>query len=149
MTTYSQVFLHLIWATKNRAPFIKKEFQVRLYQYISGVFRDNNASVIAIGGMDEHIHILICLSLVTPIADLVRIVKSKSSRWINEYQFCRAKFSWQRGYSAFSVSASGVSRVKAYIQNQRAHHHQRKFKNELILLLKKSGIPFDPKYLFE
>jgi REP element-mobilizing transposase RayT len=115
--TYSQILLHLVFSTKNRANLIKPEIQSRLYEYIGGIVRSERGTLYAIGGMPDHLHLLLRWRTDGSVADLMRTVKARSSRWIHDTFPAFEGFAWQEGYSVFSVSKSVESKVKAYIEN--------------------------------
>ena len=143
--TYSQNVLHVIFSTKDRQKTISPEFQPRLWAYVAGVCRKLEILVHAIGGIEDHIHLLIQVPPTLPVAKAVLTIKSNSSRWANEQGLT---FAWQQGYAVFSVSSSNVPAVVQYIRNQHAHHKKRGFQEEFVTLLKKHGITFDPKFVF-
>jgi putative transposase len=143
--TYSQNVIHVVFSTKDRRKAISKEFQPRLWAYAAGICHKLGILVHAVGGMDDHIHLLIQVPPSLSLAKAVLVIKSNSSRWANEQSH---KFAWQQGYAAFSVSASLTPRVVRYIQNQEAHHKKMSFDEELLALLKKHGVEFDPNFLF-
>lgn len=147
--TFSQIYIHLIFAVKGRGNLIQKSFKDELYKYITGIIRNRNQKLLAINGMPDHIHILVSMNADKSISDLVRDIKSNSSKFINEKRFVKGKFYWQEGYGAFSYSKSQSSKVIAYILNQEKHHTKKTFKEEYYEILKKSGIEFENKYLFE
>ncbi|MGA8220972.1 MAG: IS200/IS605 family transposase [Candidatus Acidiferrales bacterium] len=143
--TYTQNAIHVVFNTKDRAKLIPKDFQSRLWSYAAGICQNDKIFVHAIGGMDNHIHLLIEILPTLALAKAVNAVKSNSSRWANEEGF---PFAWQQGYAAFSVSASNVPAVMRYIQNQESHHKKMSFEVEFIALLKKHGVEHDPKFVF-
>ncbi|MGA8221654.1 MAG: IS200/IS605 family transposase [Candidatus Acidiferrales bacterium] len=143
--TYAQNTIHLVFSTKDRAKLIPKDFQPRLWAYAAGICKKDGIFVHAIGGMDDHVHLLIQIPPTLALAKAVSALKSNSSRWANEEGF---PFAWQQGYAAFSVSASNVPAVARYIQNQEAHHKKMTFEAEFIALLKKHGVEYDPKFAF-
>jgi REP element-mobilizing transposase RayT len=143
--SYSQNYLHIVFGTKERRKLIAEARQPKLWSYMGGIGRNHGFLVLANGGMEDHVHLLIQLPPVLALAKAVSLLKSNSSRWMNEHG---TKFSWQEGYGAFSVSASGLSTVERYIANQPRHHKKMTFEEEYIALLTKHGIQFDPKYVF-
>jgi putative transposase len=144
--TYAQNYLHIVFSTKERKKLIVKEFQPRLWSYMAGIGRNNGFLVIANGGMEDHVHLLIQLPAAIALAKAVQLLKGSSSRWINEHG---DKFAWQEGYGACSVSASNLDTVKRYIANQESHHRKTTFEQEFIAFLKKHKIEYDPKYVFD
>jgi REP element-mobilizing transposase RayT len=143
--TYSQNVIHVVFSTKGRQKTISPEFQVRLWAYVVGVCQKLEILAYAVGGTEDHIHLLIQVPPTLPVAKAVLTIKSNSSRWANEQD---RRFGWQHGYGAFSVSSSNVPAVVQYIRNQQAHHKKGGFEEEFVALLKKHGIAFDPKFVF-
>jgi putative transposase len=143
--TYAQNVIHVVFSTKDRCKTISKEFQPRMWAYAAGICKNHEILVHAIGGMEDHIHLLIQVPPSLSLANAVNAIKSNSSRWANDQGH---KFAWQQGYAAFSVSASIVAAVVRYIQNQEAHHRKMGFDAEFLALLKKHGIEFDSKFVF-
>lgn len=146
--TFSQLLIHVVFATKDRAPLIDASMESRLHEYIGGIIRNENGVLCAAGGMPDHLHLLIRWRTDRSIADLMRNVKASSSGWIHATFPALAKFAWQEGYGAFSVSKSAEADVKAYISHQEEHHRTRSFQEEFIAFLKAHEIPFDERYLF-
>jgi putative transposase len=146
-SSYSSIFLHLIFSTKNREPLIKAEWKDRLYGYIGGILRQGHNTLIAAGGMEDHIHLLVLITREVAVKDLLRTIKTNSSRWVHDE--IGAKFEWQRGYCAISVSPSATHSVERYIHNQEVHHKTKTYDREVIGILDACNIPYDLKYLFE
>jgi putative transposase len=149
MSTFTKLTYHIVFSTKHRHPLIHNEFQKRLYEYIGGIIRAKKGSLIEIGGIEDHIHILAGLSQIKPVSDAIREIKANSSKWSNEHFEFNRRFEWQKGYGAFTVSYSLIASVRQYIQNQHEHHRKKTFRDEYITFLKLHDIVFDPKYLFE
>jgi putative transposase len=143
--TYVQNAIHVIFSTKDRRKLIPKEFQRRMWAYAAGICKKDAIFVHEIGGMEDHIHLLIQVPPAIALAKAVNTLKSNSSRWANEQG---QKLAWQEGYAAFSVSASNVPAVVRYIQNQESHHKKMDFDAELIALLIKHGVEYDPEFVF-
>lgn len=146
--SYTNLIYHVVFSTKNRQRVINDNVKSRLYDYIGGAIRKQGGIVLAINGMSDHIHLLAKLRADKSVSDVMRDLKANSSGWMHEV-FPEAKdFSWQNGYSAFTVSASQVEKVKKYIANQESHHQRiGSFREEFIKLLRKNEIEFDDKYL--
>jgi REP element-mobilizing transposase RayT len=142
---YVQNVVHVVFSTKERRAAIPGEFRARLWAYAAGVCKNEGIFVHAIGGVADHAHFLIQIPATMALAKAVATIKANSSRWAHEQGY---KFSWQQGYAAFSVSASVVPTVARYIRNQEEHHRKMKFDVELVALLKKHGVEFDPKFVF-
>ena len=147
-TSLVKVLIHLVWSTKERVPFIDAALQAELYPYMSAIIRHQGGIPLALGGMPDHVHILFRLKADTRLSDLLRDLKAGSSKWVHEKKDPMPEFKWQTGYAAFSVSPSNEAKVKAYILNQEAHHRKKSFQEELIELLDKHGVEYDPKYIF-
>lgn len=144
--SFTQLLFHAVFSTKNREPLITPEIQPRLYGYIGGIVRNQRGSLLAIGGIPDHLHLLIRTRPDLAVSDLMRELKGDSSEWAHE-TFPRSAFGWQDGYAAFSVSASAKDRVIEYIENQEEHHRVRPFGEELRALLDAHGVEYDPRYL--
>ena len=143
--TYAQNVIHIVFSTKDRQKLMPEEFRLRMWAYAAGVCKKFDIPVLAAGGMEDHIHLLLRIPPTLALAKAVLAIKSNSSRWAGEEGH---KFAWQQGYGAFSVSSSIVPTVVRYIQNQEAHHRRMSFDAEFIALLKKHGMEFDPKHVF-
>jgi putative transposase len=147
--THRNHYFHLIWSTKNRKPVIDISCQERLYQYIGGIIRQHEASLIEIGGISDHIHLLIKIGNLDKYSSLIRMIKADSSRWIHKEWGDKTNFSWQEGYGSFSVSYSQTDAVREYIKNQEKHHRGVSFETEYITFLKKNGVEYDPRFVFD
>ena len=146
---YLSLLVHFVWSTKNREPWIEREWSDNLYAYIGGVLRKKKAKLICAGGIDDHIHIYSSLPSTLTVADAVNAMKANSSRWIHEEMPKKKGFAWQEGYGAFSVNKSSEQRVINYILNQETHHNCYRVKNEFLTLLPKHGIEYDERYLWD
>jgi REP element-mobilizing transposase RayT len=147
--TYSQITIQLIFAVKNRDAMIASSFREILHKYITGIIRNQNQKLLSINSVSDHIHILIGQSPSCFLSDLVREIKSESSRFINENKYSKFKFYWQEGFGSFSYSHSQRDNVINYIMNQEIHHHKKTFKEEYLEFLKEFEIDFDRAYLFD
>jgi REP element-mobilizing transposase RayT len=147
--TFTQIYVQIVFSVKGRQNLIHKKWREELYKYICGIVTAKNQKVYAIGGVEDHIHILISIRPNISISDLVRDIKANSSKWINDRQFDLQNFQWQEGFGAFSYSQSQLDNVITYINNQEKHHQKRSFKNEYISLLEKFNVQYDEKYLFD
>lgn len=145
--TFTQIYLHLVFAVQNRISLINPEWKAELYKYITGIVQNNGHKLIAINGIANHLHIAVGYKPHQLIPDLLQDIKGYSSKWVNEKKFVRGKFNWQEGYGVFSFSHSQIDRVVKYINNQEQHHKKVSFREEYIQLLKKYNIPFDEKYI--
>jgi putative transposase len=149
MSTFTKLTYHVVFGTKYRHPLIHNPFQKRLYEYIGGIIRTLNGHLIEIGGVEDHIHLLVSLSPAKSISDTIREVKANASKWSNELFDLNRRFEWQKGYGAFTVSYSQIESVRHYIQNQHEHHQTKTFEDEYIAFLNLHEIVFDRQYLFE
>ena len=144
--TYSNLSVHLVFSTKDRMPLLTRDVRDHVFPYIGGIVKRQGGTIIAVGGMPDHVHVVVRLPANVCVADFVRVVKSNSSKKTNEH-VTGMKFGWQRGYGAFSVSQSALSAVVQYVRNQEQHHRHRSFQDELKILLTKHGIDYDERYL--
>ena len=157
--TFTQIYLHLVFAVQNRISLIQPEWKDELYKYITGIIQNNGHKLIAINGMPNHLHIAVSYKPHQLIPDLLQDIKGYSSKWINRKKFIKGKFNWsvdsvestrfyeQEGYGAFSFSHSQIDRVVKYINNQVQHHKKQTFREEYLRLLKKCNLSFDEKYI--
>jgi putative transposase len=144
--TFTKHHFDIVFSTKRRRKLISKQIQPQLWSYMVGICRNVGIIGIAIGGIEDHVHALVELQPNMTVAKAVNLLKSNSSRWMGQQG---VRFAWQEGYSSFAVSASKVATVKKYVLNQEAHHRKRNFEDELLTLLRKHGIAFDPKEVFD
>jgi REP element-mobilizing transposase RayT len=145
--TYTKIYLHLVFAVKNRESLINSKWKDELYKYITGIIQNNGHKLIAINGTANHIHIAIGYRPIQLLPDLMQDIKGSSSKWINENRFAHGKFNWQTGYGAFSFSHSQIDKVVKYIVNQESHHKIKTFKEEYLELLKKYNVQYDDKFI--
>lgn len=122
------------------------ELRPALYAYIGGIVRNQHGALLSIGGIEDHVHVLLRWRADRALSDLMRDLKSDSSEWTHQ-TYPRQPFGWQEGYAAFSVSASAKDKVVAYIENQQEHHRTRSFGEELRALLDAHGVEYDPRFL--
>lgn len=144
--SYRKHFFHLIWSTKKRLPLISPELQ-RLYPYMIAIAKDHTGSVLDIGGMPDHAHLLIELSSLDKFSHLIRDLKASSSLWVHKTFPNMTGFAWQEGYGSFSVSFSALNTVKTYIQNQDQHHATMTFEEEYLKFLNLHHITFDDRFV--
>ena len=149
MSTFSQIYIQVIFAVKGRNSFIHISWEEELYKYITGIITNKGQKLIAINGMPDHIHILIGIKPSCCLSDLVREIKKSSNEFINVKKFSKLKFEWQEGYGAFSYSHSALNNVIAYIQKQKEHHKRKSFREEYEDFLMKFEIEYKKEYLFE
>jgi REP element-mobilizing transposase RayT len=141
--TLTRLLLHIVFSTKNRDPFITEAVATELHKYLAGIARNHDSPALAIGGVADHIHLLISLSKNIACADLLMHLKRDSSKWIKSKGPEFATFAWQEGYGAFTIGESQVDAMKRYIANQEDHHRTRSFQDEFRDLLAKYGVDFD------
>ncbi len=123
--SFNKIWIHAIWATKERIPLIHQSIEQRVYQFISEQLREQGCPVRIINGMPDHIHCLFLLSPQKTIAEVIKQMKGSSSHYINQDNLITDKFAWQTGYAAYSVSESMVEKVFEYIKNQKSHHQKK------------------------
>jgi REP element-mobilizing transposase RayT len=143
--THAANFVHCVFSTKERRDLIPTVLQDQLYAYLIGIADNLGFKVLAAGGTQNHVHLLIGLPTSLTLSEVVQKLKANSSRWLGENG---VRFEWQKGYGAFSVSPSLLTTVQAYIRNQAEHHRKRSFEEEFRALLDKSGVPYDAERLF-
>lgn len=146
--TYTQLYIHYVFATEQRLRLLTDERQTEIYAYSAGLVKELQCFFQCIGGTDDHIHLLIGLHPTVSVTDFARKYKANISRFINAKGWAKGKFAWQEGYGAFSVSQSGLQQVRDYISKQREHHHNTAFKAEYEALLSAYQIDFDRNYAF-
>ena len=146
--TYSQIYIHVVFAVKGRENLIQKQWKDELYKYVCGIVNAKNQKVYAINGMPDHIHLLLSIKPDISLSDLMRDIKTNSTKWINTRNWVRGKFQWQEGFGAFSCSKSQLDNVIAYINNQEQHHLKKSFKQEYLDFLRKYEIDYDEQYVF-
>ena len=145
-STYLSLHYHLVFSTKHRLPQIREQIQASLHEYLGGTVRGLDAFPQGVGGVADHVHLLVGLKATHRLCDFLRELKKASSTWM-QTEGGEPNFAWQEGYAAFTVSATSRDGVKRYIANQAEHHRQKTFREELIELLEKAGIEYDEKYL--
>jgi putative transposase len=145
----AQIYVHLVFSTKNRERLLPAEIGKDLHSYMGGILRDLGCLPVEINTEPDHAHVLFVLSRTVTIADVVANVKSGSTNWIQRHHPDLTDFHWQNGYGAFSVSKSNVETVREYIREQREHHRIRTFQEEFRLLLVKHEMEFDERYVWD
>ncbi len=146
--TYSQLYIHVVFAVKRRESLIKEQYREQVQRYITGILQKRNSKMISIYCMPDHTHLFLGLNPGTALSDLVRDIKAGSSKFINEQGWFNSKFNWQEGYGSFSYSKSLIPKVAKYIENQQEHHKKQSFKDEYLEWLKKFEVDYDERYLF-
>ncbi len=147
MHSFVSCLMHCVFATKERRPLIKPELQTRLWPYLGGIARESRMKALMIGGVEDHVHVLLSLPSTLSVAKAVQLIKGNSSKWIHETFPEHQSFEWQEGYGAFSIGISGVDDTVKYIQNQAEHHRKMSFKEEVAVFLKKHGMEYDEAML--
>jgi REP element-mobilizing transposase RayT len=146
--SYTSLRYHVTFSTKERFPWITDDLKTELYRYLGGIIRGQQGKLIEIGGRQDHLHLLFSMRADQALSELVRQIKSDSSKWIHGRWVKRRMFRWQRGYGGFTVSRSAEERVAAYIRKQEAHHRKLTFQEEFLKLLKAHEIDYDERYLW-
>jgi len=145
-----QVYLHIVFSTKNRKPFLcDKDLRDRTHAYLAGICKNLGAPSLKVGGVEDHVHILCRMAKTRTISNLLQELKRDSSKWVKEQQRAPKQFYWQNGYGAFSVSPSHVEELIKYIENQEEHHKHESFKDEVRRICKKYGVEIDERYVWD
>ena len=145
--SYRIHFFHLVWSTRNRTPWIDKDVEDRLYPYLGGIIKSHKGRLLEIGGMPDHIHLLVELNTLDKFSHFIRDLKASSSLWIHKTFGNLKEFSWQEGYASMSVSYSAVDNVRRYIRNQERHHTSQSFDEEYVKFLKLHQVNFDERFV--
>ena len=147
MHSFTSSLHHCVFATKGREPWLTPDIRERLWPYLGGIARENGMKTLAIGGVADHVHMLLSLPATMSVAKAMQLLKGNSSKWIHE-RFPKLRgFAWQEGYAAFSIGVSGIEGTRAYIRNQEEHHRTRTYREEVIAFLQRHGLPFDEAML--
>ena len=146
--TFTNLLVHLVFSTKDRRPSIDAQLKPTLFPYMGGIVREMKGKALAVNGTENHVHILAKLPSTLSIAEVVRVLKTNSSRWVHEKGYAGHGFAWQVGYGAFSVSQSNVESVIRYIATQEEHHRNVSFQDEYLSFLRKHEIEFDERYIW-
>lgn len=148
--TYTQLYIHLVIAVKNRENLLNKQKREELFKYISGIIENKNCKSIIVNGYSDHVHALVGLHPAISLSELVRDVKRSSTHWVNsEKKWFPGKFSWQNGYGAFTFGKSQMAKVYDYIYNQEIHHSVKSFREEYLVILNKYDLNYKSEFLFE
>jgi REP element-mobilizing transposase RayT len=145
----SAVYVHIVFSVKRREPLILPTVESDLHAYLGAIFRECDSPALRIGGTSDHVHVLCSLSRTRTVADVIEEAKKRSSKWLKLKDDALQSFQWQAGYGAFSVGGSGVAAVCEYIRNQRDHHEKRSFEDEYRTLLRKYGVAYDERYVWD
>jgi putative transposase len=140
---------HVIFSTKNREPWIRQDLEERIWSYLGGIARENDMKALTIGGIENHVHLLLGIPANLALSKAVQTIKGGSSKWIKESLPNMMGFAWQDGYAAFTVSKSLVPEVETYIRKQREHHRQSSFEQEYRAFLDRHGIQYDERFLYD
>ena len=147
--SFAAVHLHIVFSTKHRQPFLTPEYTPRVHEYLGGTIRGIGCTPLAIGGMPDHVHLLVGLGREITIADLIKTIKAGSSRWIHDTFPPLSAFSWQSGYGVFAVAKDRIGGVKGYIARQEEHHREKTFQAEYREFLTAHGIEWDERYVWD
>lgn len=146
--TYSALYYHVVFSTKNRVKCIGTEIGPRLWAYLGGVARKHGMTALQVGGVEDHVHALVAAPPALSPSQIAQYLKGDSSRWIHEEFPGVRGFAWQDGYGAFTVSKSSLPEVVRYIQNQHEHHRRRTFQEAYLDFLRRHGIEYDERYVW-
>jgi len=147
--TYTQLNMHVVFSVKGKENILPAKIRSEIFKYISGILRNLEQYSLAVNGYKDHVHLFFEMQPTKSLSDIIRIVKTNSSKWINKNRFVAGKFSWQEGYGGFSYSRSQRNNVIQYIMKQEEHHKKKTFREEYLELLKLFEINFDENYVFE
>jgi len=149
MHAFTSSLYHCVWSTKGRQPVLTPETLSRLWPYLGGIARANKMAALAIGGVADHVHILLSLPTTLTLSKAIQILKGNSSKWLHEDFPELRLFAWQEGYGAFTIGMSGVDDTKNYIATQVEHHRKKTFQEEFRSFLDKHGLPYDDATLWD
>jgi putative transposase len=147
--TYCQIYVQCVFAVKYRQALLDRRWRSKVFSVIGNLVNETGCKTLVVNGVEDHVHCLISLRPSVAISDLMKSVKARSSKFINDKQLSRVRFEWQRGYGVFSYSSSEIDRVYKYIQNQESHHRKEAFLDEYVRLLDDFKVPYDPEYVFQ
>jgi len=147
--TYTQLYIHFVFAVKYRQAIIHEDWEGRLQKYITGIVQNNGHKLIAINNVYDHLHLFVGLNPKQSISELMRLVKGDSAEFINKEKLTKRKFYWQEGYGAFTNSRSQIDGVVKYILDQKEHHAKKSFRDEYVEILKDYDVEYDKKYVFQ
>ncbi|MEI6584275.1 MAG: IS200/IS605 family transposase [Chitinophagia bacterium] len=147
--TYSQIYLQAVFAVKYRRAIIDIEWQAKLFSIIANLINESNCTTIIVNGVEDHVHCFFRIKPAISVSELMKSVKAKSSKYINDNQLTSQRFEWQEGFGAFSYSHTSIHAVYNYILNQQAHHKRQNFTDEYLELLETFRIEYDRKYIFQ
>lgn len=140
--------VHVVFSTKNRERWISPQVECEVWAYLAGIIKNQGGKALQIGGIEDHVHLLLAMPATLALSNLVKSIKGDSSKWISQTWPSMREFRWQDGYGAFTVGQSQIADTIAYIKNQRQHHQRKSFEEEYKAFLKVHGIGADDKYIF-
>jgi putative transposase len=149
MSTYTQIFIHYVFAVQNRMSLISPKWKDELYKYMNTIISNNGHKLYSINGIPDHVHVLVSMNPKQAPSDLMYEIKRSSSMWINKQKLVVGKFSWQEGFGAFSYGKSQIKDVRNYIEAQEEHHKKRTFIEEYKSFLKLFEIEYDERYIYK
>jgi putative transposase len=146
--SYISALYPVVFSTKERRRTINADLQARLWPYLGGIARENDMKALAVGGVEDHVHLLLSLPSTLAVAKAMQLIKGGSSKWIHDEFPALLEFAWQEGYGAFSIGISQIDDTKRYIVNQAEHHRKVSYQEEFIAFLERHGIEYDPRYIW-
>jgi REP-associated tyrosine transposase len=146
--SYVSCYFHCVWSTKDRRTLITPELEERLWPYSGGIAREHKMKAIAIGGIEDHIHILLSIHQTMAVSKAIQLIKGGSSKWVHDEFPEHRDFQWQEGYGAFSIGVSQIDDTVGYIGRQKEHHAKWDYKAEFLEFLKRNHVEYDPRYVF-
>jgi len=147
--SYSQIYLQVVFAVKYRAAVLDKSWRSQVQGVIGNLINETGCKTIIVNGVEDHMHCFLGLQPVVAVAELMKVVKAKSSKYINDHSLTKERFEWQPGYGAFSYRQRDIDQIYNYVKNQEAHHQNQSFKEEYLELLKEFEIRYDEQYIFQ
>jgi putative transposase len=146
--SYTKTLVHCVFSTKDRRQLITADLQDRLHAYLGGIAKTHAMTALAVGGIADHVHLLLSLPATVAVAKAVQLIKGGSSKWVHDTFPLYSEFAWQEGYGAFSIGVAQVERTKQYILEQAEHHRSMSFQEEFLRFLKTHGVEYDPRYIW-
>jgi REP-associated tyrosine transposase len=147
MHSFTSILIHCVWSTKKREPFLSSDVRNRLWPYLGGIARENKMKALAVGGVADHVHMLISLPGTLSVSKALQLLKGNSSKWIHDTFPKLHSFEWQEGYGAFSIGISAVGATVGYISDQGEHHRKRSFREEFVIMLRRHSLDYDERML--
>lgn len=147
--SYASCLYHCVWSTKQRQQLITAELQERLWAYIGGIAKQNRMKALTVGGVEDHMHVLLSLPSTLNVSKALQLIKGGSSKWIHDTFQEQREFAWQEGYGAFSIGITQVDDTIAYIERQAEHHRKRSYQDEFLAFLQRHAIEYDPRYVLD